>query len=423
MLSDSDLDIRLELVMWETDTYPSIGKDVQSTINEQIGDDYDIFVGLMWTRFGTPTPRAGSGTEEEFNLALEKLTNNPANTRILFYFKDLPPESLSKIDLIQLGKINEFREQLQSKGLLGSYKDLEKFKELARNHLLKHARDFRKGWGFDISQDSPKKSESPKLANDEFEENDGFVRIAQTEDIKIFPSKKVYARLNIDEDDWRKEFTVRYPIVEGLKSESIIFKINSILNYEKVFDVSLADAMENETWLSDLDYTIKFIKKPFLNIEFMMEGTGAYPTITTQNIVVNYETGERIFAKDVFSENSLQRLVSIIDEFVQVDLRKASIQEKYIDEIPLEVNFDSDEYYEGMLLENRFYSNKFTVENLNNFSLEEYGITFDFDFGFPHVIKALQPEGKYYFDFSSLKQFIRKDSVLEKFIEENTDNY
>jgi hypothetical protein len=45
ILSDSDSDIRFELVMWETDTFPSIGKDAQSIINEQIGDNYDIFVG------------------------------------------------------------------------------------------------------------------------------------------------------------------------------------------------------------------------------------------------------------------------------------------------------------------------------------------------------------------------------------------
>jgi len=63
----ANTDVRLDLVMWETDTYPSLGNDAQSIINEQIDDDYDIFVGLMWIRFGTQTPRAGSGTEEEFN--------------------------------------------------------------------------------------------------------------------------------------------------------------------------------------------------------------------------------------------------------------------------------------------------------------------------------------------------------------------
>ena len=104
--------------MWETDTFPSIGKDAQSIINEQIGDDYDIFVGLMWTRFGTQTPRADSGTEEEFNLALEKLKKNPDGTRILFYFKDSSPELLSQIDLKQLEKVKEFKKQIRTQGLV-----------------------------------------------------------------------------------------------------------------------------------------------------------------------------------------------------------------------------------------------------------------------------------------------------------------
>lgn len=52
--------------MFETDIMPGFGSDPQAVINEQINDDFDIFVGLLKGKFGTPTPRAGSGTEEEF---------------------------------------------------------------------------------------------------------------------------------------------------------------------------------------------------------------------------------------------------------------------------------------------------------------------------------------------------------------------
>ena len=426
LLSDSDSDIRLELVMWETDTYPSIGKDAQSIINEQIGDDYDIFVGLMWTRFGTPTPRAGSGTEEEFNLALEKLINNPTNTRILFYFKDSPPESLSKIDLKQLEKINEFRNRLQSKGLFWTYKDLEQFKGLSRNHLLKHARDFRNGWGFSNS----KESESIKVEVEDsetflFPENDKFERTREIDGIKIFPSKKVYARLNLDEySEWRKEFRVRYPIIEGIKSESLLFKINSVFSYEKVFDILIADSIKGDTWLNDLDYSIHFFKKPFLNLLFYMEGTGAYPWTVTQSIVINYETGDLIGIEDIFNEHSLERLASIINEFVQLDLRKASLQEKYIGENPLESDLELNGIEENInWIEKRFGHDTVNVENIRDFSLNEYGITFIYDFGFPHVIKALEPEGHYYFEYSSLIHFIKDNSVLKKFIKENTVSY
>jgi hypothetical protein len=49
-----NLGIRLELVKWETHAFPGIGDDPQAVINTEIGDDYDIFIGIMWTRFGSP---------------------------------------------------------------------------------------------------------------------------------------------------------------------------------------------------------------------------------------------------------------------------------------------------------------------------------------------------------------------------------
>ena len=61
--------IRVELLRWETHSRPGLGSDAQEVINRQLGDEYDILIGVMWTRFGSPTKRAGSGTEEEFNLA------------------------------------------------------------------------------------------------------------------------------------------------------------------------------------------------------------------------------------------------------------------------------------------------------------------------------------------------------------------
>src|SRR6185436_17075253 len=85
-----NLGLRLELIRWEDDAYPSIGDDAQDVINGQLPQDYDLFVGIMWSRFGTPTGRAGSGTQEEFDRALERLRLAPKSLSILFYFKDAP---------------------------------------------------------------------------------------------------------------------------------------------------------------------------------------------------------------------------------------------------------------------------------------------------------------------------------------------
>ena len=88
--------VHLDLIKWETHTRPSLGKDAQDVVNQQIGDDYDIFLGIMWGRFGSPTNRAESGTEEEFNLACSRWKTSPGSVQIMFYFKDagIPPSKI-----------------------------------------------------------------------------------------------------------------------------------------------------------------------------------------------------------------------------------------------------------------------------------------------------------------------------------------
>ena len=123
--------IRLDLIKWETHTFPGISEDSQAVINEQIPDDYDIFVGIMWHRFGTPTGRAESGTIEEFEKAKKRYEQNSSSVKIMFYFKETPI-SPSDIDPDQLKKVQAFRDSLQQKqGVLyqkfNSVDEFEKF--------------------------------------------------------------------------------------------------------------------------------------------------------------------------------------------------------------------------------------------------------------------------------------------------------
>jgi hypothetical protein len=48
----------LQAGSWITHAWPNIGEDVQDVINREIGD-YDVFVGVMWKRFGTPYKARG----------------------------------------------------------------------------------------------------------------------------------------------------------------------------------------------------------------------------------------------------------------------------------------------------------------------------------------------------------------------------
>src|ERR1035437_3878528 len=105
------LGIRMETVLWETHCRPGIGGDSQQVINEQLPPDYDIYLGILWKQFGTPTPRFESGTEEEFQGAYERYKKNPKDVGVMFYFKNEPVPPM-EIDTAQLNKVHEFRKKL-----------------------------------------------------------------------------------------------------------------------------------------------------------------------------------------------------------------------------------------------------------------------------------------------------------------------
>ena len=60
---------------------------------------------------------------------------------------------------------------------------------------------------------------------------------------------------------------------------------------------------------------------------------------------------------------------------------------------------------------------KFEVMSLDEFSVGPKGITFLYDAGFPHVIKALEPEGRYFFSYSILREYIKRDGPLGQFVD------
>jgi hypothetical protein len=138
-----ELGIRLALSRWETDALPGFGKDPQQVINESTPRDYDIFIGIMWHRIGTPTLTAASGTLEEFQFAKSRFDTDPKSLRIMMYFKDAPINP-SKVDALQMQAVFDFRASLgKSGGLYWTFEDTEQFERLVRIHLHKTMQDWR----------------------------------------------------------------------------------------------------------------------------------------------------------------------------------------------------------------------------------------------------------------------------------------
>ena len=129
---------RLELFRWERKTVPQIGPGPQPAVDAWT-PSYDIYLGIMSTRFGTPTERAGSGTEDEFNAALAQWQMAGAPW-IMFYF-DVVPKAINDIaQHEQQGKVLAFRLRLEKLGLVAKYKKVEGGNKAFRTQVDLHLR-------------------------------------------------------------------------------------------------------------------------------------------------------------------------------------------------------------------------------------------------------------------------------------------
>ncbi len=122
--------IMLLPVRWETDTYPLMGERPQGHINAQIVDDCDLLIGIFWTRLGTPTGKADSGTVEEIERHVAK--KFPA----MIYFSNVPV-AMKSVDEKQYDGVRKLKDDLKSRSLYKEFETPQEFERQFQIHLYR----------------------------------------------------------------------------------------------------------------------------------------------------------------------------------------------------------------------------------------------------------------------------------------------
>lgn len=120
---------------WEQNARPAVGRG-QQLILDQIGP-YDIMVGIMYKRFGTPTGKAGSGTEEEYDAAFSQWRRKRKHKpEIMFYFREVSLREPNKEEIRQYELVTAFRKKVYKATLAWHYKYQKDFADRLRPHLI-----------------------------------------------------------------------------------------------------------------------------------------------------------------------------------------------------------------------------------------------------------------------------------------------
>ena len=129
-------DVVLLPVKWETHATPRSDVRPQAAINQQLVDACDMLIGMFWTRIGTSTGVAQSGTVEEIDQFVA--AGKPA----LLYFSGRAIDP-NRIDVAQHRKLRNFKESTYRTALTGIFGALDELRHLLVRDLLRQVREMR----------------------------------------------------------------------------------------------------------------------------------------------------------------------------------------------------------------------------------------------------------------------------------------
>ncbi len=114
----------------------------QSVVDKFISDQkIDIYVGLLGSRFGTPTRQFGSGTEQEFRGALANYKAGGHVKYVFFGFfgKKVDPY---KIDPDQLAKVLKFKDDIKNDVFHQTFSNEKDFRERFSHYIDSYINEF-----------------------------------------------------------------------------------------------------------------------------------------------------------------------------------------------------------------------------------------------------------------------------------------
>lgn len=199
----------------------------------------------------------------------------------------------------------------------------------------------------------------------------------------------------------RKTAVVTYPVISGLNNPALLRRVHAILDFKNIFDYSLKEYRE-DAWLTEFSYLVNYNKNYLLDITFTQSGMAAYPDEQSKHFLINLTDGLIVKALDVFKPGKINQIVALVDRQLQLEIQ--GLAKKNMDPQEKDV---VDGVYDNL---------KFGLKELDNFSVGSRGITFLYDAGFPHVIKALEPKGRYFVSYNALRTVIKRDGPLGQFI-------
>ncbi len=175
------------------------------------------------------------------------------------------------------------------------------------------------------------------------------------------------------------EASIRWPVVHG--EFSGLSRINELLDYSSITGETLEETRENYrlygTGIVGSFFQVNWTDADFIDLTITVETLGAYPSSRIFNYLFSTESGEIVIAQNLFLEEKISELVQLCNGELQNRITTETVGQ-----------------------------HQFTLDNLNDIGVRRSGIVFYYDFQYPHAIAANEPDGKIFFYWSDVNEFL-----------------
>ena len=109
---------------WSISSYPTMGKQPQKSINEQVVEKSDLLICIFGSKLGTPTDTEISGTVED----------------VMIFFKK-SVDDITAVEPLQLQKINDFKDSIKNEALWCEFSKTDDFRNELSDKLQLYIND------------------------------------------------------------------------------------------------------------------------------------------------------------------------------------------------------------------------------------------------------------------------------------------
>lgn len=183
--------------------------------------------------------------------------------------------------------------------------------------------------------------------------------------------------------------TIVWPVLKNISDQQIVSKINKILDFNTNIKNFYGDTFgqydaNNLNGITGVVFKVNYDKNGLLSLNYTINTYGAYPDEISFNQNINTKTGNLVDITELTSKSKTS-ILSLLNQ-------------------KLKVIKDNAEQETKDTADDLLSSAVFTDKNLNEFSITENGLEYNFDFGFPHSIQELEPNGLVKITWAELNQ-------------------